>query len=142
MPSWRQLAIAQQLAAAESNLKRVRGRREGVAYLYKHGMHGGEANHVAAADYYLAEAERKVAELEASPPISLKPVVDTPHLTRLNALQDNVTQFACRYDELNNEWSEVSHRMFDVDSGSDARKKLDAEYDRLHTETKKTAVAL
>jgi len=58
---------AEQVAAAQAHLKRMQGHRDKVAALYKTGSRGGEANVMRAFEYYVAEAEAKLAEVEAAP---------------------------------------------------------------------------
>jgi beta-lactamase regulating signal transducer with metallopeptidase domain len=54
------------VAAAQAHLKRMRGLQKRIHLLYFVGTRGGDAKDEAAANYYVAEAERIVAEAEAA----------------------------------------------------------------------------
>ncbi len=53
------------IAAAKSHLKRMQDLQKKIAALYKEGTKGGEATEMAAANYYVAEAKRHLADVEA-----------------------------------------------------------------------------
>ncbi|REK05495.1 MAG: hypothetical protein DWQ37_23555 [Planctomycetota bacterium] len=57
---------AEQVAAAKAHLKRMQLFHQKVTALHESGSRGGEANVMAAAEYYVADAERKLAEIESS----------------------------------------------------------------------------
>lgn len=57
----------EQLAAARAHFRRIRDIHQKIAALYRTGSRGGEAPAMATADYYLADAERRVKEIESSP---------------------------------------------------------------------------
>ncbi len=65
------LAVAksrgEQLAAAQANVERIRKLHTGIAALYTTGSRGGDPQAMETANYYLADAERRLAEIEAAP---------------------------------------------------------------------------
>jgi hypothetical protein len=67
-----ELAIAttrdEQVTAARANLERLQGIHQGVAALYASGSQGGEAEKMETINYYVADAERRLAEIEAKTP--------------------------------------------------------------------------
>jgi beta-lactamase regulating signal transducer with metallopeptidase domain/multidrug resistance efflux pump len=56
---------AEKISAAKDHVERMRSLQQGVEALYKIGSRGGEAADYAAANFYLAEAERELARAEA-----------------------------------------------------------------------------
>jgi len=66
-----ELAIAEsreeQIAAAQRNLARLKVVEANIRRLYEQGSRGGEQNAMSAANYHVADAERRLAEIEAMP---------------------------------------------------------------------------
>ncbi len=56
---------AQRLAAVKAHLERMRQLHASIETLYNVGTKGGEAKEMAAMDYYVAEAERRLEQLQA-----------------------------------------------------------------------------
>jgi beta-lactamase regulating signal transducer with metallopeptidase domain len=54
-------------AAVEAHWRRMRALQQKIAQMYAVGTRGGEAKDMAAANFYLAEAERRLADVQASP---------------------------------------------------------------------------
>jgi hypothetical protein len=67
-----ELAIAktrdEQVTAARANLERLQGIHKGISALYTSGSRGGEAEKMETINYYVADAERRLAENEAKAP--------------------------------------------------------------------------
>jgi|GEM_PF-2968461 len=57
----------EQLEATRAHFRRIRDMHRKIAAMYRSGSRGGEAQSMATADYYLADAERRVKEIEEMP---------------------------------------------------------------------------
>jgi beta-lactamase regulating signal transducer with metallopeptidase domain len=73
-----------QVAAARANLERLQSIHRGIAALYTSGSRGGESQQMETINYYVADAERRLAEIEskALPAVSL---FDSPAQPRTSA---------------------------------------------------------
>ncbi|MEX0678171.1 MAG: M56 family metallopeptidase [Pirellulales bacterium] len=63
------------IAAATAHLDRMRDFEKSIKVLYESGTKGGEALEMASANFYVAEAERKLAELNAPPHVAPRAAV-------------------------------------------------------------------
>ncbi len=87
-----ELAIAEsreeQIAAAQRNLARLKVIEANIRRLYEQGSRGGEQNAMSAANYHLADAERRLAEIEGMP----EPQATAPQPAANRALVDSAKQ--------------------------------------------------
>ncbi len=99
----------EQIAAAEANLARTQEIQKQVAMLYTAGSKGGEATAMSAADYHVAEAERKLAEVVWAPEAGVAPAdADKREQARLGR---RIVQLEERLAKLTSQADEIKERL-------------------------------
>jgi hypothetical protein len=75
----------EQVAAARANLERLQSIHRGIAALYTSGSRGGESQQMETINYYVADAERRLAEIETKALPAAVSLFDSPAQPRTSA---------------------------------------------------------